>query len=54
MHERRVFGLLHRYSWGWDLRLPGGWLVWSRIDSKRLFLSRDGTPTDCLTLFRGR
>jgi len=41
-----LFG--HRFTafgWGWQVRVPGGWLVHSREDGRRrLYVSRDGTP----------
>src|SRR5947209_14465728 len=52
-----LFG--HRFthfSWGWQLRVGHGWLVWSnyrRREPRKVYWSRDGTPGNATVWFEG-
>lgn len=45
-----ILSCLTIYGWGWQLRLPGTWLVWSKHSGA--YLSPTGTPNKATRWFR--
>jgi hypothetical protein len=46
-------GRITFFGWGWDLKVKGGWLVYSSIGRRKLYISPNGTPSQAVSWLIG-